>query len=44
MSSFITGQILNGEHVTDEKVNFVLKILKNQYSWNGFKDTTLETV
>ena len=30
ISSFITKQILNGEQLTDETINLVLKILKKQ--------------
>ena len=42
MSDFITDQILNGEQLTDEKINLALKVLKNQcLSWNDFEDTTL---
>ena len=42
MSRFIAEQFLNGEQLTDETINLVLEILKNQYSsWNGFEDTTL---
>ena len=30
ISSFITKQILNGEQLTDETINLILKILKKQ--------------